>query len=125
MLCDLDDGVVGPHLRGAVPGLQDTRQVVGQGPGHQVLRAARRPGPRERAPSTIPVGSWGISQRQRREGSGTQVLTMRPVHRRPGWDCAQRPLTWLLERECVFRGREGQGIPGPWPGGLGEGLSSH
>lgn len=84
MLCDLDDGVVGPDLRGAVSSLQDTRQVVGQGPGHQVLRAAQRPGPRKRAPSNIPISSWGISQQQRREGSGTQVLTARLVHPLPG-----------------------------------------
>lgn len=29
VLCDLNDGVIGPELRGAVTSLQDTRQVVG------------------------------------------------------------------------------------------------
>ena len=40
VLCNLYDGVVGPHLRGAVTSLQDARQIVGQGPWHKVLRAA-------------------------------------------------------------------------------------
>lgn len=40
VLCDLYDGVVGPHLGGSITSLQDARQIVGQGPWHNVLRAA-------------------------------------------------------------------------------------
>lgn len=43
VLGNLNDGVVGPHLRGSIPRLQDARQLVGQGPGHEVLGATRRP----------------------------------------------------------------------------------
>lgn len=39
VLCNFNDSVVGPHLGGSIASLQDARQVVGQGPGHKVLRA--------------------------------------------------------------------------------------
>lgn len=35
VLCNLYDGVVGPHLGETVTSLQDARQIVGQGPWHR------------------------------------------------------------------------------------------
>lgn len=40
VLCNLYDSVIRPHLWGSITRLQDARQVVGQGSGHNVLGAA-------------------------------------------------------------------------------------
>lgn len=83
VLCDLNDGVIGPELRGAVASLQDARQVVGQRPGHQVLGAARCPEPWKGPPSTLQLPTWerrGAVTKNRTEGSGHPAPSHLPAH---------------------------------------------